>query len=203
LTSLGFASPDPSGPPAALRRVEVCALSGALPGPFCPRRVTTWFIPGVSPIETCSVHREVTLDAATGLRTCGFAPGRRQVFEFWPSDLLKIFRSAGVARRTPPPYAPGCAGERVTGAAPYISSPQSTLRYDVPARGAVEVPLSAVVDDTRRLFWFVDDALVGVAAPGETLFWSARPGVHVVRVVDEQGRADARDLSVGIAASGG
>ena len=78
-----------------------------------------------------------------------------------------------------------------------ISSPQPTLAYDVPARGAAEIPLSAVADaDARRLFWFVDDALVGVADAGETLFWRARQGTHVVRVVDENGRADEHSLTV-------
>ncbi|HXZ84514.1 MAG TPA: penicillin-binding protein 1C, partial [Myxococcota bacterium] len=199
---LRAASADPppaSVPPPALRRVEVCALSGALPGPFCPRRVSTWFIPGKSPIATCSIHREVSIDPRTGLRSCGGEGGRREVYEFWPSDLLKLFRTAGIARRTPPPFAPECARAEVAGLAPRISSPQATLRYDVPAEGGAELPLSAVADaDSRRLFWFVDDALVGVARAGETLFWRARPGDHLLRVVDDQGRADERELRVAV-----
>ena len=188
-----------AAPPTALRRVEVCALSGGLPGPACPRRITTWFIPGVSPIATCTVHREVSIDPRTGLRSCDPAVGRREVFEFWPSDLLKLFRTAGIPRRVPPPFAPECARADANGIAPRISSPQPTLSYDVPATGSAEIPFSAVADaDARRLFWFVDDALVGVADAGETLFWQARRGEHVVRVVDDQGRSDEHNLSVGI-----
>ena len=188
-----------AAPPATLRRVEVCALSGALPGPACPRRKTTWFIPGVSPIATCTVHREVSIDVATGLRSCDPVRGRREVFEFWPSDLLALFRTAGIPRRVPPPFAPECAHADAAGLAPRISSPQPTLAYAMPAGGSAEIPFSAVADaDARRLFWFVDDALVGVADAGETLFWRARQGTHVVRVVDDSGRADERSLTVGL-----
>ncbi|MBN2246192.1 MAG: penicillin-binding protein 1C, partial [Candidatus Aminicenantes bacterium] len=42
-----------------LTKVEVCALSGLLPGPSCPRTIRTWFIPGVSPIKTCNIHRRI------------------------------------------------------------------------------------------------------------------------------------------------
>lgn len=38
----------------------------ALPG--LPDKNLAWFIPGISPITTCDVHREVLVDAATGLR---------------------------------------------------------------------------------------------------------------------------------------
>ncbi len=34
----------------------------------CPHRTEGWFIPGISPIATCDVHREILVDASTGLR---------------------------------------------------------------------------------------------------------------------------------------
>src|SRR5262249_25861263 len=46
-------------PGANLKRVEFCALSGDLPNKSCTQHVEGWFIPGVSPIKTCDVHRQV------------------------------------------------------------------------------------------------------------------------------------------------
>src|SRR5690606_25596373 len=43
--------------PPRLERVEVCAASGDLPNAECPRTVSTWYIPGVSPIRISDVHR--------------------------------------------------------------------------------------------------------------------------------------------------
>ena len=55
-------------PNANLRQVEFCAVSGQLPTAACAHRIRGWFIPGVSPISECEIHREILVDAATGLR---------------------------------------------------------------------------------------------------------------------------------------
>ena len=91
--------------PENLRRVEVCAVSGDLPGPDCHDRKWTWFIPGKSPIKVCDIHRRVVIDDRTGLIACPpyHGPNHTEVFEFWPSDMLKIFQQAGIPRRFPPP----------------------------------------------------------------------------------------------------
>jgi len=56
---------------------------------------------------------------------------------------------------------------------------------------------------TQTLYWFADDALVGRAAPGEGLAWMpdlAESGRrYVLRVVDDQGRAESREVIVDIA----
>ncbi len=103
-----------------LKKVKVCALSGQLPGPYCERLKTTWFIPGKSPIATCQIHRAIAINARTGRRGCSDAttpieagdrvdggqprlalrargdPVTTQVYEFWPSDLEALFRTASV-----------------------------------------------------------------------------------------------------------
>ncbi|RPI55151.1 MAG: PBP1A family penicillin-binding protein, partial [Chloroflexi bacterium] len=53
--------------PDGLVEVEVCALSGHLPGPDCPHRVRELFLEGTEPGETCTMHRRVAVDRATGL----------------------------------------------------------------------------------------------------------------------------------------
>jgi len=182
-----------------LRKVKVCTLSGDLPGPHCDHLKETWFIPGTSPIRTCAVHREVKIDVATGFRSCpGATEGTAgEVYEFWPSDLLKLFRAAGVPRRMPPPLSPDCRSVAAGGAAPLISSPLRGIGYGVRTDDRKEIPFTAVTDaDSRRVYWFVDDHLVGTARSGETLFWTATPGDFVVRAVDDQGRAAAEKLQV-------
>jgi penicillin-binding protein 1C len=62
------AEPHLPSPGLNLKRVEFCAVSGQLPGLWCTHRTESWFIPGISPVTTCDVHREVFVDAATGLR---------------------------------------------------------------------------------------------------------------------------------------
>lgn len=196
---------EPPIPPPGVVRTSVCALSGAPPGPHCPGRTETWAIAGRSPIATCSVHREVAIDVASGLRAC---PGetahvRREVYEFWPSHLQALFRRVGIARRTPPPFAPGCGGLPAAGRPLRIDSPQARVTYALRDGEDDDIPFSAVADaDGRRVSWFVDDAFVGQSDAGGTFFWRARPGRFVVRAVDAMGRSVAQPLSVELVSDG-
>lgn len=191
-------------PPKTVSRIEVCELSGQMPTHSCRRRAQTWFIPGKSPVKPCEIHREVKIDLRTGKRTCRRSDStfvRTEVYEFWPTDLLRLFRKAGIPRRTPPPEAEDCRLEAVAeaGAAPSITSPQRGVEYAVrlTAESAQTIPLLATADaDAREMFWFIDDRLVGKARPGEALPWRARPGRYVVRAVDDRGRADTAELKV-------
>ena len=124
-------APPPMPHDLSIVHASVCAVSGAIPGAFCPGLKDTWFIPGRSPITPCSVHRQVAIDIRSGLRACpGQIEGvRREVYEFWPSHLLALFRRIGIARRTPPPFAPSCAEREVAGLPLRIESPQSHVVY--------------------------------------------------------------------------
>jgi penicillin-binding protein 1C len=197
------AAPFPPDPPPGLVRVAVCPISGKLPGPHCRHTEVTWFLPGTSPIDTCDVHREVLVDRA-GRRACGPGPGvRAEVYELWPSDLLRLFAEAGIPRRVPPPATPGCRLDDLSagGVAPRITSPQEGVAYVLRASqpGEQSIPLTAVTDgDAREVYWFADAELVGKARPGEPLSWHARPGRYAIRAVDDRGRAGAVRVQVSV-----
>ena len=60
---------------------------------------------GVSPISLCRLHREILVDGKTNNRVArddGRPDLRREVYEFWPPDMLELFRKAGLPRRSPP-----------------------------------------------------------------------------------------------------
>ncbi len=190
-------------PPAAflvrrLKAVEICPVSGALRSPWCPHGKTGWIIPGVSPIATCTVHRQVFINPSNGLRRCRGEEGgsEAQVAEFWDSDVLELFRLAGVRRAAPPPFERPCgdlAGADAGAHPPTIVSPLVGMSYPLRADGNSRIEFSGVSDGGRhRLFWFVDDSFVG---EGNTVFWPGRPGRFVVRVVDEQGQSAATVLT--------
>jgi penicillin-binding protein 1C len=188
-----------------LTKVEVCAVSGGLPGPACKQTVSSWFIPGRSPIAKCDVHRRISVNSRTGLRACSDgAPGTRsEVYEFWSSDLLAIFRQAGIPRRVPPPYEPGCNLEMTasTGAGPRITSPQEGVVYSLRVSTINEerIPLTAITDaDTRIVHWFMNEEYIGRSMSGKPFYWTPTPGKFVVRAVDDLGRSAVRDVAARI-----
>ncbi len=189
-----------------LRQVDLCAVSGMIAGPNCRHTVKGWFIPGTSPIAACDVHRKVWIDNATGLRL-GAAPdnpatAHAEVCEFWPSDLEKLFRAAGVPRVG----APACtdAPSRAmtgdaNGSGPCIVSPKQGLIYHVRLAAASDevLNLEATAETSREhLHWFVDATYLGQSAPSSALLWKPKPGRHVIRAVDDSGRADTREILV-------
>ena len=101
--AVNLARPDealpPPVPPPGVTRVEVCADSGDLPNADCPRTVATWYIPGKSPIRVSQLHRTVGIDPLTGRAVCPPYPAgtRLEVFEYWSSDMLRLFRQSGDA----------------------------------------------------------------------------------------------------------
>lgn len=183
-----------------LEQVEVCKASGMLPTRYCHDTEKTWFIPGKSPIKTDTIYREVAIDKNTGLRSCHFDKDIRfEIYEFWPTDLLKIFKQAGIQRRVPPHYEPSCSLTRDIGLSPQITSPQTELSYIVRANSKkkMKIPLTAVTDaDVATIYWFVNEAYVAKTRPDQPFLWTAKAGKFVVRVVDDHGLSDARDVVI-------
>jgi penicillin-binding protein 1C len=191
-------------PPAGLTRVEVCAASGELPNRWCPQTRKTWYIPGVSPIRVSDLHRPVMVDRLTGKAACPpFDPATSelQVFEFWPSDLQRLFADAGLPRRTPPDALRDCQVQAVidTREAPRITSPLTQVTYSLRLSQPQEsITLAAhAAADARLLYWFADHTLVGQGTPQTALQWRPeRSGQYRIRVSDDQGRSTSRALWV-------
>jgi penicillin-binding protein 1C len=179
-------------PGANLKRVEFCALSGDLPNEHCTQHVEGWFIPGISPIKTCEVHREVLVDRASGLRVPvddGTRELRREVYEFWPGDILKLFEQAGVPRKIPPPFVPETGSELAgrSGRGPRIISPANK---EIVLASAKTIPLRAKVDgDVQRIYWFAGKKFIGQAGPDQFLGWDASAGDYELTALDDHGRA--------------
>jgi len=193
-------SVGPAAPPPGVARVAVCAASGDLPNAFCPQTIDTWYIPGKSPIRVSQLHRAVALDPVTRRAVCPpYAPGTRfEVFEFWSSDMLKLFREAGMPRRTPPPL-PSCAIDDPM-EMPRIASPLRNVSYALRGSAPSEtIALDAsAAADVQRVFWFDGGALIGVrrVADGALAWRPASAGVHLIRIVDDHGRSAERDVDV-------
>lgn len=189
-----------SGTPPNLARVAVCAASGDLPNAHCKDLAETWFIPGTSPIQVSTLHREVHRDAATGRVVCAPGPGvHTEVLEFWPSDMLQLFAQAGMPRRKPPPASlcGGGAGMPPAGEGPQIVSPLSGASYVLRVSRPTPLTLRAHAARQGTLYWFAGAAFLGRSEAGRDLAWTpAQAGRHLLRAVDAQGWSDEREVVV-------
>lgn len=191
--------------PAGVARIDVCAASGDLPNADCPRTAPTWYLPGRSPIRVSTLHRRLRVDARTGRLACPDTPAgavRDEVYEVWPSDVLRLFAQAGMPRRRPP--APGDCGlaDGPATRPPEITSPLTGVAYQVRAAelGCQTLPLVASADgDARTLYWFVDAQFVGAGRPSVPLYWTpTRTGEFTVTAIDDHGASAGRPVRVGL-----
>lgn len=183
--------------PASLRQIEVCSASGDLPNAWCPHTQKTWYIPGKSPIKVSQLHQPVAVDIASGQALCppyNAQQVRMEVMEFWSSDMQKLFRQAGLPRRTAPSCQQGLASDP-----PEISSPVPHVTYQLRrSHPDISIPLQAkAAAQVRTLYWFDGNRYLGRSDPQTALVY--RPtdtGTHSIRVVDDQGQATQRDMRV-------
>lgn len=189
-------------PPEGLRQVEFCAVSGSLPSPHCQHRSTGWFIPGVSPISPCTLHRLIFIDPSSGKRVPADdgRPGLlKQVHEFWPPDLLALFRAAGVPRRPAPELEPQAHPSPSTGSPPLILSPQHQLIYALSSSHSQRqsLPLKAEVSPgVERLYWFAGGEFIGQSKPNQALPWSPKAGHWQLQVLDDAGRSSSCKVTI-------
>ncbi len=145
-------------PPEGVILRTVCSLSGEPPSPPCPGVRKDYALEGISSVHPCTMHV--------------FRDGTPQVL--WPAELedFAFRRSLNLLPR-----------ERVT-----IVSPLPGSRYVLtPLGGEQRVALKA---EGARLpvYWFVGGEFVGRQDTPLPRFWTLREGVHIVSLVDRDGR---------------
>ena len=186
-------------PPRTLSRVSVCAASGDLPNKYCKNLTQTWFIPGKSPIKVSNLHRPVYIENVTGLAACNAGTNtHEEVYEFWSSDMLRLFREAGMPRRVPPALSSGCNNTLQTIAdSPQITSPLKGVTYTIRLSKPETIALRANRDGQGVIYWFADTSFIAKSEAGNAVAWTPqKAGRYVLRAVDEAGRADSREVNV-------
>lgn len=202
LISKGFVEYTMQFMPEGVKKVKVCSVSGCINNDDCPETEYSYFIPGVSPIEKCKIHRRINIDTRTGYRTDEEDKPyvKSVVREYWTSDLLALFKQAGLPRLVPPDYPENDSLNRARlGFAPEILSPLKSTEYvftsKTPERNVII--LSANNDaDTKELFWFCGSSFIGRASPGEKLEWRPSAGEYEVTVLDDKGRSSSRKVTI-------
>jgi 1A family penicillin-binding protein len=181
--------------PAGLVEVEVCALSGQLPGPDCPHRVKELFLAGTEPTQVCTMHQRIAIDRATGLRATADTPPDRIVYKVYtilPPEAQEWGREQGIAEPPPDLEQQVASGKQQVALSPgrnlplVISSPDEGAVYRLdPAlpRDAQRIEVLAYAGagvSLREVTLLVDGQLLAhVGAPPYKTLWRLEPGRHV------------------------
>ncbi len=182
--------------PDGLVEVEVCALSGLLPEPFCPHRRHELFIAGSEPTEPCNLHQLVRIDTATGLRATASTPEDRvrvSVYTVYPAEAQAWAVEQGIPQPPPSPDATPVSPETPETPSTVLleivspfqmdryrlssSLPREDQRIMVEARGRAGVAFTQVT-------LFVDgEALATLTEPPYRTWWALQPGEHRIHAL--------------------
>ena len=185
-----------------ISQIEMCDTVGGLAGEHCPKTKLAYFIPGKSPIETSSVYRAIPIDNKTGKRACtrDSKTTHMAVYEFWDPEYLDMFRRAGIHRNTPPPYMPGCDlnTENESENPIIITSPADTTRIVITDdNDTANISFNAISENADvKIFWFMDDAMIGTTLSGETFTHQIPMGTHIIRAIDETGNGTSNKFTI-------
>lgn len=146
--------------PAGLVEVEVCALSGQLPGPDCPHRLRETFIAGTEPRETCTVHQRIGDTVYTVLPPEAHAWAREQGLP-QPPDGLPDETAAALLLVSPDQ------------GAVYLIDPSAPR-----AAQQIRIAAEAGVALTEVTLWADDALLARLSAPPYQAFWQLDVGIH-------------------------
>lgn len=185
-----------------ITQINMCDSVGGIAGPYCPKSIPAYFIPGVSPIDTSPIYRAIAIDNATGRRACTNNPDTTHmaVYEFWDAEFLDMFHRAGIERNTPPPYMPGCDLNDIsnTNNMPVIITPapdtQIIITSDQDTASTSFMALSP--NPSAKIFWFIDNKVMSQTKSGETLVLDIPIGNHTVRIATDDGAGTSIDFSV-------
>ena len=189
-------------PDMNITQLDMCESVGGLAGPHCPQTVKSYFIPGVSPLDTSPIYRQIPIDKQTGLRACSANPKTTtmRVYEFWDAEFLEMFRRAGIRRNTPPDFMPGCAiSETVTNtSAPIILSPLADTKYIITdSTDTATISFQAISEKpSAKIFWFLDDKMLATTKSGETTTHKIPMGPHTVRISTDTSPGTSINFSV-------
>jgi penicillin-binding protein 1C len=112
--------------------------------------------------------------------------------------MQRLFREAGMPRRQPPAQ-PDCAAQPPSSEdGPSIVSPNKGATYTLQLSKMTPIALRANATSAQdMLFWFANGGLIGKAHASDSVGWlPSVPGHYQLRAIDQEGRADAREVNV-------
>ncbi len=181
----------------------VCALSGMPATENCPETQEEYFIPGISPVQSCTIHKKIKVDDATGQTLCAHCQQNRKfhdkIVTVWPARLATWMERNGYPIQQIPAHFSGCTSV-IHGAPPIIHSPSLDCDYIV--REGVEKKYqkilldAAVSNEVNRIYWFMDGKLLFTCQPEEKVFYSPELGDHRLVCMDDLGRSSEMILRI-------
>jgi membrane peptidoglycan carboxypeptidase len=169
--------------PPGLVRAEVCAPSGLLPTPLCPRTRSELFLDGTAPTEVDSLYQAFKIDSRTGHLADDSTPPElvgERVFLVLPPEAQEWARENGIPQAPNPNLQSPISNYQL-----HITSPDPNTVYQISPRlprESQQIPLRVTASAPLSSVTFVLDGqpLGSVAEAPFEWWWRLEPGAHTL-----------------------
>lgn len=173
---------------------SLCAESGMLASELCPAKTTLQLPPYMSSGRSCVYHQRVHLDSEEKFQvnsSCYEVARMKTVTRFvLPPVQAWYYRRYHPAYQNLPPFQDHCVSSDKQKLLALIYPAQYTkVHIPVEQDG---IPGNAIFeatheDDDAKLYWHLDEEYLGVTEHHHQMAIRARPGQHVITLVDDGG----------------
>lgn len=189
--------------PPQLKTRPVCALTGLPVSTHCPTSTTDVYIPGVSSVRECHIHKTIQIDTETGEGLCSACRTgkeyRNETIAVFPAEVATWLNGNGFGISTLPKHNEDCT-RLLAGTRPVILSPARDAVYHIRPNIPVayqKIRLAASVSgDTQDIFWFLNGDLIFSGQAVEPSFLTPIAGKHELTCIDGAGRSTSLSLTI-------
>lgn len=181
-----------------LRQVSICALSGYLAKPECPKvAVLSCLAP--KEVEQCPYHKLVHLDKTEEYQvnaTCELP--QNIVNKAWfvlPPVMEWYYKQQHIQYRSLPPYRADCLQGSNLRNLDFVYPKHQSIIYTTKAFGGEQQPFVAkAANRSGKVFWYLDDTYLGTTDNFHEMNVFAKEGNHTLRIINEKG--DERAITI-------
>jgi penicillin-binding protein 1C len=161
---------------------EVCAISGLLPTPDCPRRRTEIFIDGTQPTQPDNIYQRFTIDRRTGLLADDQTPAQDRIERAY-AVLPQEARDWAIRNNVPQPPAGAAIQQPDEGAGLRLLEPDPYTVFQISPMTPPETQRIRLTvgtpPGTQAVTYLMNDQVLGTVdhAPW-ALWWTLEPGDH-------------------------
>jgi len=164
----------PNAQPPHIKSRVVCAETGLPPAETCENLTSDWFIPLVSPSQSCHHQKTAFIDINEKYHFCSACLPiygyRKKLYPNYPPELITYFDAEHIPYIRLPPHYPHCQHIFSEGKAPIITSPVAGREYILTTQQTEMVLACQTTNQTNFVYWYVNNQLIKKATPTERVF---------------------------------
>ena len=178
--------------PQNLKARYVCQETGLPPAPYCQKQILDYYIPLISPKNTCQHLSEVWVSEDEKQSYClSCLPPRyykQKMYANISPEIQAFYEARELNFHKIPAHNPQCTRLATTGA-PTIISPVEAREYLIDRNNPPELLLACKVQhDVRKVYWYLNGQFYKAVAPSERVFFVAEIGNLKISCTDDKGR---------------